>query len=149
MPTLRGRSNLELDQMGHSSFSIRSTSSDRELFFFDPPTEDGYTVTYRSHDLQASCGVYQFTHSRGIALLLSRLASFKRPWQGVEQWSSPKGEFSLSAKCSPSGIVTFIVVLACAAGTSEEWRLVASLTSEQGQLRSLAERADLFFRISA
>ena len=148
MPPSRGWSNLELGQMGHSSFSIRSTSSERELFFFDPPTEDGFSVAYRSHDLQASCGIYQFKQYRGIAVLLSRLASFKQPWSGVEQWSSPEGEFSLSAKCSPSSIVTFIFVIARPPGISEEWRLVASLTSERAQLRDLAKRADLFFRIS-
>ena len=132
--------------MESPSFSIKSSSSEREIFFLDP-TEDGFTVAYHSIDVQASCGVYEFLHNDGIATLLQRLASFERPWPGSEQWSSLEGEFSISATCSPLGIVTFIVDLSGLPGAPEEWRLVASLTSELGQLQRLARRASSFFRV--
>ena len=132
--------------MDRPSFSIKSSSSERELLFVDP-SQDGFTVMYRSNDVQASCGVYEFMHNDGVAIFLQRLASFDRPWPGHDQWTSLEGEFSISAACSSLGIVTFTVKLSGLPGAPEEWQLVASLTSELGQLQNLARRASLFFRI--
>lgn len=130
--------------MHRPSFSIKSSSSERELSFADP-TRDGYTVTYRGNDVHACCGVYEFMQGDNLATLFQRVASFRRPWPGVEEWRSLEGEFSLAATCSSLGVVTFTASLSGLPGAPEEWRLTASLTSELGQLQRLAEEACLFF----
>ena len=106
---------------------------------------DYFTVELRGGDLQASLRVYAYTHGLGLSDLFASLAKHERPWIAQERWESIEGEFSLSASCSPLGIVTFLVAMFGHPGFPEEWRVSASITTELGLLPSLAAGAQRFF----
>ena len=126
-------------------FSIHSNSSDRELAFLSSGKDDYFTVQLRGSSLQATQRVYAYTDRSGLARLFARLSACERPWSGEERWESLEGEFSLSARCSSLGIVTFLVAILGLEGAPEEWRVSASLTTELGQLPNIAAGAHRFF----
>ena len=125
-------------------FSIRSSSSDRELAFLSLDG-DHFTVELRGSALQATHAVWAYTDAKGLANLFARLGSYERPWSSEERWESLEGEFSLSARCSPLGHVDFSVHLHGSQGAPEEWQLTAVLTTELGQLPKIAASASGFF----
>lgn len=127
-------------------FSIQSSSSDRELVFL-APQGDYFTVELRGTELQACRGVYAYTDSQGLAALFERLASHDRPWSGTEGWESLEAEFSLTARCTPLGVVTFAISIHGLPGVPEAWKLTAQLTSEMGQLPGIAANARRFFSV--
>lgn len=124
-------------------FSIRSSESDTELVFLSH-RGDYFDVELRSRQLSAAREVWAYTDAYGLADLFEFLAKQSRPWRGTEAWSSIEGEFSLSATCSSTGVVSFEVKL-CHFGTSEEWKLRKRISSEFGQLPRFAEMARAFF----
>ena len=125
-------------------FSIRSTSSDRELVFSDP-RQDYFQVELRGSSVRSTREVYAYTDAQGLARLFSKIAAHSRPWAGAESWRSLEGEFKLSAECSPLGHVSFLVEIGDNFGGPEEWRLSAVLVTELGQLPVIAENAKSFF----
>ncbi|WP_425602255.1 DUF6228 family protein [Luteimonas aquatica] len=112
---------------------------------FLSPEEDYFTVELRGEDLQATRRVYAYTDAAGLNRLFARLAEYERPWTAEESWESLEGEFLLSASCSPLGIVTFLAAIYGSPGAPEEWHVSASITTELGQLPSIAAGAKRFF----
>ena len=125
-------------------FAIHSSSSDRELRFFDR-NGDKFQIELLGRELNVAREVSAYTDSKGLLALFENLAAHVTPWQGAESWSSLEGEFSLIATCSTSGHVHLQVELWGRPGSPEEWRASAGITSELGQLQSIAAAARSFF----
>lgn len=129
--------------MSSASFSIKSTALDRELVFLDAET-DYFRVELRGSSITATLRVYAFSpHMEGgLAGLFEKLGRYTQPWGGAERWESLEGEFSLEATCSAVRSIRFAVTLI---NRTEDWRLTTSLSSELGQLPSIASAAAQFF----
>lgn len=125
-------------------FAIHSSSSDRELRFI-ARNGDSFQVELLGRELNVSLEVSAYTDSKGFLLLLEKLATHAMPWRGAESWSSFEGELNLVATCSTSGHVHFQIELRGWLGAPEEWRASAGITSELGQLQSIATAARKFF----
>ena len=123
-----------------SKFSIRSTSSDRELVF-RAETEETFHVELLGTEVAASRLVWAYTDAGGLLALFKEIGSLQRPWAGAKSWESLEGEFCLSAICSALGTVLFKVQLSGLLGSPEEWHVTAGLTFELGQLSGLAQLA--------
>ncbi|MEM8844502.1 MAG: DUF6228 family protein [Pseudomonadota bacterium] len=126
-----------------NSFSIKSNSSDRELYFSNPQ-EDYFRVQLKGN-VSATVEVYAYTYSADLNEMLQKLASYKKPWAEEESWESLEGEFKLSATCSPLGTVEFRVFLWGFPGAPEEVRVKAGLVTELGQLENIAKCSQEFF----
>ena len=125
-------------------FSIKSTSSDRELAF-SAVRENQFTVEVRSNELRAIREVSSYMDALGLPKLFTRLATHERPWVGSDDWSSFEGEFSLSASCDRLGHVTFSVTICGEPGAADTWQVSTSLTAELGQLQQMAKDANRLF----
>ena len=126
-------------------FSIRSTSSDRELEFLDLRGEE-FTVELRGHGIQLTRDISTYTDSTGLVAFFNNLASIERPWDGSPKWASLEGEFIISASCSKLGEVLFSLEISGHIGAPEQWHTSFSLTSELGQLPKIANGARSFFQ---
>jgi hypothetical protein len=125
-------------------FSILSTSSDRELCFVERSGDD-LLVEIRGQSPVASITVSTYTDNLGLYWFFERLGELSSPWSGEMAWASLEGEFELKASCSATGSVMFHVRVYGSAGSPEEWRLMAGITSEFGQLSTIAKQARSFF----
>jgi hypothetical protein len=134
--------------MGASSFSIKSSSSDRELVFIEPQ-RDYFVVDLRGSGVRATLKVYAYTDARGLSAFFSRIADYEQPWTTPERWGSLEGEFAIEAKCSKLGHVTFSVRIRDMFSDPEEWEVRVDLATELGQLRNLAAHAAPFFALVA
>ncbi|WP_425493525.1 DUF6228 family protein [Marilutibacter chinensis] len=126
------------------SFSIRSTSTDKELRFF-APSEYAFSAELRSTELYTVRHIYCPLEPSEFAQFFSRIASYESPWKDSEQCSSLEGDLSISACCSPLGIVTFSISMHRQFGGPEEWCVSSDITAELGQLPSIATAAGRFF----
>jgi Family of unknown function (DUF6228) len=134
--------------MSASSFSIKSSASDRELAFVEPRL-DYFIVDLRGSGVRATRKVYAYTDAQGLSAFFSRLAAYERPWTTPEKWQSLEGEFAIEAACSKLGHVTFSVQIRGMFGGPEEWEVRLDLATELGQLRSIAADAAPFFAVVA
>ena len=125
-------------------FAIHSSSSDRELRFL-ARNGDEFQIGLLGRELNVTLEVSAYTDGKGLLTLFERLAAHMSPWRGTESWSSLEGEFNLVATCSTNGHVHFQVELLGRPGAPEEWRASAGITSELGQLQSIAAAARMFF----
>lgn len=132
--------------MEKDSFSINSSSSDRELIF-SGVRENHFTVELISSEFRAIREVYTFTNHHGLPKLFNQLASRKQPWSGDETWDSLEGEFSFSASCSQLGEVLLSVSIWGSPGAPEEWRVSGSVTTDLGQLPKIAEAVSRLFGV--
>jgi hypothetical protein len=135
--------------MALSSFSIKSSSSDRELVFSEP-RKDYFTVELRGNEPRAIRKVYAYSpHSPNIAAFFGRLASYDGPWESVECWESLEGEFALSATCSVLGVITFTLSMHGRLDSQDKWRISTTIIVEFGQLPGIASSAEQFFSVVA
>lgn len=125
-------------------FAIKSSSSDRELRFL-ARKGDEFRVELSGHGLTVELLVSAYTDSTGLLRLFETIAKCSEPWPGTESWGSLEGEFNLSATCFTSGQVLFSIEAWGSPGAPEEWRATAGITSELGQLPSIASAARRFF----
>lgn len=125
-------------------FAIRSSSSDREVRFLDR-RGDEFIVELAGRGVQATQWVSSFADPKGLAQWMAKLAANELPWKGTRSWATLEGEFQISATCSPSGSVTFVVTILGLPGSNEEWRVSAGIESELGQLPAIAQAASHFF----
>jgi Family of unknown function (DUF6228) len=134
--------------MSASSFSIKSSGSDRELVFVEP-RRDYFVVDLRGSGVRATREVYAYTDAQGLSAFFSRIAAYERPWTTPERWESLEGEFALEAACSKLGHVTFSARIRDTFGGAEEWEVRVDVATELGQLQGLAARAALFCALVA
>jgi hypothetical protein len=132
--------------MKADSFSIKSSSSDRELVF-SRVRENHFTVELVGTEFRAIREVYTFTDHHGLPKLFCWLAAQQRPWSGNQSWGSLEGEFSFSATCSQLGEVFLLVSIWGLPGAPEEWRVSGSVTTELGQLPKIAEGVSRLFGV--
>ena len=130
--------------MREEMFVIKSSSSNRELRFL-ARHGDEFQVELSGYGLTLALKVSAYTDSAGLLQLFEKIANHATPWQGTESWRSLEGEFILSASCSTSGQVYFFIEAWGSPGAAEEWRASAEITSELGQLPSIASAAHRFF----
>ncbi len=108
---------------------------------------DYFTIELRGSSARSIRRVYTFPGARDLARFFSKLAAYHQPWEGVESWESPEGEFKLSSSCSTVGHVSFQIEIREKFGGPEEWELSAVLATELGQLPVIAKEADAFFNV--
>ena len=125
------------------AFTIKSANSDASLIFNQSTGED-FVVEFQSMQLKVVQAVCGYTDPQGIARLFQEAAGHSKPWQGQLEYRSLEQEFSLSAACSPLGIVTLAVAFS-RIGVASEWSAAATLQVEFGQLAVLASNAQRFF----
>jgi len=65
-------------------------------------------------------------------------------WSGELVWESLEGELSIRCSRDRVGHIFFRVELR-SGPMPEDWRVVATVLAEAGQLESIARRAELFF----
>lgn len=121
--------------------SIRSTTSNRALEI--RKESDGYlSVHLHGHPVTALTVVWVETGDvHSLVEFFSELGHSEGPWNGAKQWCSLEDDFRLNATCSSLGSVTFQVAFSGLQGAPEEWRVVAGLETELGQLEGLAASA--------
>ncbi|WP_374500664.1 DUF6228 family protein [Pseudoxanthomonas sp.] len=134
--------------MEDSSFSIKSTTTDKELRFFGIG-EYVFSVELRGTGIYAVREIYCPLGSSEFTQFFLRLASYERPWPDIEQCTSLEGDLSISARCSALGVVTFSISIHGLFGVPEEWQLSSDLTSELGQLPKIAAASSRFFGVVA
>ena len=130
------------------SFSIKSAITDKELRFFGANVYC-FSVELRGTEIHAVREVNCPIGASEFARYFSGLAAHAGPWPGAEGCESLEGDFSLSARCSALGVVTFDVAIHGPFGIPEEWKLSSKLTSELGQLPGMASAARRFFDVVA
>ena len=126
-------------------FSIKSSTSSREFRFTDRKGER-FTVEIVGFGLTAELRSFAFGTGASLPQWMNDLASHRLPWEDVESWGSLDQDFVISATCSPSGLVFFKMQLWQHPGGQDEWRVLASVTSELGLLPGLAKAMDKFFQ---
>lgn len=126
-------------------FSIRSTSSNRELVF-SSRKGDYFRVELIGGVISASTAVWVTTDNQGLNNFFQEIASSKDPWKGTRAWGSLEGEFEISATCTTLGHVIFSINMAGQIGGAEEWKSQFGLETELGQLDSIARNASEFFK---
>jgi hypothetical protein len=129
-----------------ASFSIRSSSSDRELVFSNLDG-DYFTVELLGSSVRSTRHVYAYTDAKGLARFFATLAAHSHPWAGAESWGSIEGEFKLSAECSTVGHVSFKIEICDMFGGPEQWQLSAVLATELELLPAIAANAKSFFGV--
>lgn len=125
------------------SFTINSRISSRKLVFRDYAASQ-YIIELLG-DVSTASTVDANMGSWGLCEFLSKLASYHKPWSGEEHWEALEGEFSLTATCSSLGEVILRVTFFHFRGGSEESHITVGIETELGQLKSIANRACLFF----
>ena len=126
------------------TFTIKSTATDKELRL-SGPGEYEFTVELQGTEIYAIQRIYCPLGSSEFTQFFARLASYERPWSATEHCASLEGDFSLSARCSAVGIVTFSISILRQFGGPEEWKLTCDLDTELGQLPRIASQARNFF----
>ena len=86
-------------------FSIRSTSSNRELVFSSYKGEY-FHVELKGIVMSASTDVWATTDNNGLNAFFQEITSFKSPWQGARAWGSLEGEFVFFARENEPTLIT-------------------------------------------
>lgn len=112
---------------------FKSSRSAGELKLSDPkPPGSRYPVEYlrvslRDRDIVASSARVYIDEPYGLAALFEDLATNRRGWEGVKEWSAVEGDFSLSCACDAHGQVAMKVTLKSGFG-EDEWFVQAFFT---------------------
>ena len=126
------------------TFSIKSTSSDREIFFSKYDGED-FFVELRGN-VTATIKVYGYApHTYDLAHWFAELGEQDTSWDEAKLWESLEGEFKISATCSSLGQVHFELSLRILPGADEEAYLQVGLETELGQIENISNGASKFF----
>ena len=125
-------------------FSIKSTSSDREICFSQYDGED-FVVEVKGN-VSGVTKVYGYApHTHNLAHWFSELGRQGEGWKDTKTWESLEGEFKLSASCSSLGQVHFELSLRMLPGANEEAFIQVGLESELGQIEGISNGAGKFF----
>jgi hypothetical protein len=135
-------------------FLIANAAGPGVLLFCDrsppDPTEpiEEFWVRVTGHNVAAACQVYAGYAPSHPAQMFSNMARQWTGWSGELRWESLEGELAL--RCSHDRLGHISIGVEIRSGQMpDDWRLVASVTAEAGQLEDIARRAESFFgRIS-
>ena len=123
-------------------FSIRSTTSNRELAFSD---NNGYSfvIELKGFNISASAEVLALD-AIGLEQFFDTVGKVERPWLGELAWASMEEDFTLSVSCTPLGNVVFRIEINQLPGAAEEWRVNVGIATELGQLAEIGKSAIKF-----
>ena len=131
-------------------FLIPSAAGDGGLLFFQraPPDPsmpiDGFWVRVTDHNLSAEAQVYAGYAPSHPGPLFADMARQWAGWSGELVWQSLEGE--LTIRCSRDRVGHIFIRVELRSGQMpEDWRVVATVSAEAGQLEGIARRAELFF----
>jgi hypothetical protein len=128
----------------NDTFSIKSTTSDREICFSKYDGED-FIVEVKGN-VSGSTKVYGYApHTDNLAHWFSELGLHAEGWVETKTWESLEGEFKLSASCSSLGQVHFELSLRMLQGADEEAYIKVGLETELGQIEGISNEASRFF----
>ena len=129
----------------NGTFSIKSTTSDREISFSQFDGED-FVVQVKG-SVSGSTKVYGYApHTYNLAHWFSELGQETNGWSETKKWESLEGEFKLSASCSSLGQVHFELSLRILPGADEEAYIEVGLETELGQIEGISNGAGRFFK---
>ena len=131
-------------------FFIPSAAGDGGLLFFQrsPPDPtipiDGFWVRVTDQNLSAAAQVYAGYAPSHPVSLFAEMAQQWAGWSGELVWESLEGE--LKIRCSRDRVGHIFIRVELRAGQMpEDWRVIATVLAEAGQLEGIARRAELFF----
>jgi len=126
------------------SFCIRSTQSKRTLTFCAIDAEHFRAAL--SGDINARANVYGYSpHAPELSRWFDELGNHLVPWTNQLSWASLEGEFGISATCTATGHIHFIVELSGLPSSVEEAHIRACIETEFGQLPAIVRGARRFF----
>ena len=131
-------------------FLIPSAAGSGGLLFFqrspsDPAKPiDGFWVRVTDQNLSAAVPVYAGYAPSHPVPLFAQMAGQWAGWSGELVWQSLEGELTIGCSRDRVGHV-FIRVELRSGQMPEDWRVVATVLAEAGQLVSIARRAEQFF----
>jgi hypothetical protein len=104
------------------------------------PAGGDYFAELRAEGMTAQVRVDGFTlGGHGLTDFFDRLASLRRPWSAVEEFSSMEGELSIACRMDGRGEITMRVSLQH--GPMWDWRTELELELDPAQLPRLAQEA--------
>jgi hypothetical protein len=126
-----------------------AVGSDGLLFYERSPADraapiDGFWVRVMGHNLSAACPVYAGYSNSHPSPLFADMARRWSGWPGELAWESLEGEFTLRCRHDRLGHIAIRAELR-SGHMPDDWRVVATVMAEAGQLADLARRAALFF----
>jgi hypothetical protein len=131
-------------------FLIPSAAGDGGLPFFQRAPPDptkpitGFWVRVTDQNLSAAAQVYAGYAPSHPAPLFAEMARQWAGWSGELTWQSLEGE--LTIRCSRDRVGHIFIRVELRSGQMpKDWRVVATVLAEAGQLEGIARRAELFF----
>ncbi len=131
---------------------IKSSRSAGELKLSDPkPPGARYPVEYlrvslKDKGIAASSAKIYLYEPHSLAAFFEDLAVNWKGWEGVKQWSSIEGDFSLSCEADGLGHVAIEVELKSGL-YADDWRVKAVIHADAGQLSEVAGKVRLFLHV--
>ncbi len=125
------------------SVVIKSGNTSATLTFSEHEG-DYFSVTYESKAIKVYKRVWGYTDCDFLVNLFEFIAKEWRGWEGVQEWASIEGEFSVSANCDNLGHVLLDITIKEYSGP-EEWRIEVSLGLDAGQTEDIAKKVRRFF----
>ncbi|WP_413231466.1 DUF6228 family protein [Microbulbifer variabilis] len=105
-----------------------------------------YDLHLRSEVMKASVKVENLPYAVAIWEFFKELDDHWSGWEGEKSWRALKDEFRLDVTISKTGHVNLCFQLNL---YSYEWRAIANICIESGQLGQLSRSIHKFFRINA
>jgi hypothetical protein len=120
------------------------------LLFYDRSPHDrtqaieGFWVRVTEPNLSAAIWVYAgYSPSHPVPLFLDMARQWSG-WSGELVWQSLEGEFTM--RCSRDRLGHISIQVEMRSGhMPDDWRLLATIMTEAGQLEKIARHAELFF----
>lgn len=132
--------------------TIKSSRSAGELKLSDPkPPGTRHPVEYlrvslKDKDIAASSAKIYLYEPHSLAAYFEELAAGWKGWQGVKQWSSIEGDFSLSCKSDSLGHTALEVMLKSGL-YEDDWCVKAVIHVDAGKLDEIAGRICRFLHV--
>src|SRR5438105_4695700 len=126
-------------------FLIRSAAGSGGLrFYARSPTDrakvmEGFWVEVTDQNLSAAGPVYA-GYTPSPALVFVDMARQWSGWSGLLHWESLEGELVLRCRHDGLGHISIQAEL-CSGPVSDDWRVVATVVAEAGQLERIAQSA--------
>jgi hypothetical protein len=133
-----------------AEFLIPSADRSAGLLFYDrspvdPTTPiESFRVRVTDHNLSAASQVYAGYAPSHPASLFAHMAQHWSGWPGELVWQSLEEELALTCSHDRRGHICIRIELR-SGPMPDDWRVVATIFAEAGQLEAIARRAASFF----
>jgi len=132
--------------------TIKSSRSAGELKLSDPkPPSSHYPVEYlrvslKDKDIAASSAKIYIYEPHSLASFFEDLAANWKGWEGVKEWSSVEGDFSLSSTSDALGHIVMKVTLKSGL-YEDDWCVKAVINIDAGQLDEISWKLKEFLHV--